>query len=370
MDHHCASPRTVRELIDRFLAWADAYYRHAPDPSTARRHPTGHLKNFRDALRWVPAEVLDRPPTAMSAECLMLVRDRLLEHRRRSGLPPTRSYVARVPKMIRFIFAWAARPPRRWVPVEVLIDLGNIERLRPGRSSARESSPVEPVSVEQIEATLAAIRRDLSRARSPRQAMALRRLAVLVIAHWSTGMRPGELVGLRLGELRFEGGVAVYRPHRHKCAHHGITRSIVIGPATARLLDEWSRVAALHKADRLFGRLTVNGYYQAVARICRRHNIEHWSPNRMRHAFAQRARTDGGLDVAQYLLGHQHRSTTEIYTRPVGAQAIDAVKRLEQPSGRSRSWIDPPARNSMSASRSWSPTVTASRGASASRSRK
>jgi hypothetical protein len=45
-----------------------------------------------------------------------------------------------------------------------------------------------------------------------------------------TGMRPGEACRIRLAEIDRSGEVWLYRPSRHKTAHHGHARVIAIGP--------------------------------------------------------------------------------------------------------------------------------------------
>ena len=41
--------------------------------------------------------------------------------------------------------------------------------------------------------------------------------------------------------------------------------------------------------------------------------VEHWSPNRLRHARGTEVRERDGIETAQATLGHQRMSTTEIY---------------------------------------------------------
>ena len=54
-----------------------------------------------------------------------------------------------------------------------------------------------------------------------------------------TGMRPGEVMALRTGDLDRSGEVWVYRPARHKTQDKGFARAIPIGPKAQAVLAPW-----------------------------------------------------------------------------------------------------------------------------------
>src|SRR5947208_491358 len=80
-----------------------------------------------------------------------------------------------------------------------------IPGLRKGRSTVREKPPVGPVP----DADVAAVRPHVCR--KVRAMIELQRL---------TGMRPGEVVIMRTGDLEMGGDVWIYTPSRHKTEHH------------------------------------------------------------------------------------------------------------------------------------------------------
>ena len=79
--------------------------------------------------------------------------------------------------------------------------LRTVSGLRHGRTKARESKPVTPVSEDQVELTLPYV--------SP-QISAIIRLQLL------TGMRPGEVLCMTSRDLDRSEDIWVYEPAKHK----------------------------------------------------------------------------------------------------------------------------------------------------------
>jgi integrase len=122
------------------------------------------------------------------------------------------------------MFRWAAE--NELVTATVHHALKTVPGLKRGRSEARESKPVRPVS----EANIDAIRPHVL---PPVWAMIeLQRL---------TGMRPGEVVIMRTIDIETTGRVWVYRPRTWKMEHHGGERRIYIGPRAQEVLEPWLR---------------------------------------------------------------------------------------------------------------------------------
>lgn len=323
-------PRTIDELCDRFLAWADGYYRRPPDPRTGVRHPTGETANLRSALRYLRAFAGDRDPRTFTAEDLAALRDRLLDRPAAEQL--TRAYINRIIGSVRRAFWWAARPGQRFVGIEVPTDLRLLPDLTFGRTAARESADIEPVPEEHFRATLDHLA-ELST--HPRRWRAALTLSQALQVHWLTGMRPGELVRISYGELRLERvppgllsgarDVMIYRPARHKTAHHGHIRRIILPPEAQRIVED-RRPWVASPTGRLWSYSTAS-YRTAVRRICEEAGVPVWSPNQIRHAFATRMREKAGINIVQIALGHRHISTTEIYAEPAMQAAIEAIFR-------------------------------------------
>jgi len=306
-------PRTVTELCDRYQAWADAYYqRPAPTPQQPnRRVPTGEAKNMRQAIKPLRATSAGKSPADVRAEDLIACQDWMIAR----GLS-VRVINAQINR-IRRVFRWAAKPGRRWIPSELLADLKLIEPIQPGRTAAPNHPKVQPVAWEQVSATMA--HADLEQ-------------ATMIELLWWTGMRPSELINMRIEHLTDEsdasGPLIVYRPPHHKTAHKGIKHVIHIGPEGCAVLRPW-----LRRCDRSDGPIwryqTANGLYLAIRKINKdpANKIDYWHPYQLRHAWATRMRKLCGLDVTQAAMDHQQASTTEIYAEPDRAAARDAIRK-------------------------------------------
>jgi len=160
-----------------------------------------------------------------------------------------------------------------------------------------------------------------------------------------TGMRPGEVLSMRVCDLDMSGVVWTYTPAEHKTEHHGHGRAVFIGPRAQTILRpflrpeltaclfspreaEQSRRSLDAKGQRGLGqretrrkthrrlgdRYTTESYRRAIARACELAGAPQWSPNQLRHNAATRLRREHGLDVAQTILGHRIGSAiTELY---------------------------------------------------------
>jgi integrase len=106
--------------------------------------------------------------------CLKAVREKMIEKKwcRKSVNDQT--------ARIKHVFKWAVE--NELVPPSIYHGLIAVAGLKVGRSGARESAPVRPVSQEQIDAILKHVSRQVS---------AMIRLQFL------TGMRPGEVCAMR-----------------------------------------------------------------------------------------------------------------------------------------------------------------------------
>jgi uncharacterized protein (TIGR02996 family) len=192
---------TVSEVLLAFLRWADGYYR-TPDGK-----PTHEIVELRLSVRPVRelyGHTLAREfgPKAMAA-----ARQKMID----AGL--CRTLINRRIDRVKRVFKWASA--EELVPVAVYQALRTLAGLRRGRSEVRESEPVQPVDDAIVEATLPHLGEHL------RAMIELQRL---------TGMRPGEVCGLRFAEIDRSGAVWLFRPRQHKTAHRGHERTIPIGP--------------------------------------------------------------------------------------------------------------------------------------------
>lgn len=124
--------------------------------------------------------------------------------------------------IVRRIFRWGVE--QELIPGSILHALGAVSGLKAGQSDAPEPKAVQPVAVEHVEACLPHM---------PVMVADMVRLQML------TGMRPGELVIMRSGDIDTSGTTWVYRPSRHKTLHIGKSREIALGPQAIQIAQRY-----------------------------------------------------------------------------------------------------------------------------------
>ncbi len=349
-----AGPLSVNELILAYWEFARRHYGFHEDPRRGDRYC------LRDALK-VVRELYGRTPARdFGPLALKACRRRMVE----KGW--SRTYVNAQVDRVRRMFRWGAG--EELLPGSVPQDLRAVASLRRGKTEARETERVRPVPQEHVDAALPFM---------PPAVRAMVRLQLL------TGCRPEEVCRLRPVDLdRSDPACWVYRPGsdegehgRHKTAHHGRDRLVLIGPRGQEVLRPFlgiepdtfcfsparserqrnearregrkspmtpSQAARLPKADRKRApsdRYDTHGYRRAIARACRRADAEArrrgeaapegepvvpaWAPNRLRHNRATELRRHG-LDLARTVLGHSKVETTLIYAE----RDLESARRL------------------------------------------
>jgi len=197
-------------------------------------------------------------------------------------------------------------------------ELSQVMPLKRNRSEARETSPVRPVGDEAVSATLAHM---------------MPNTADMVKVHRLTGMRPEEICAMRWSEIDTGRTPWVYRPADHKNGWRGQCRVILIGPKARAILERhretaypFSPVAAVYelmmqrrenaaqpsrtsRADPHARRKPRDhwdtcAYTKTIKAACRRANVDEWSANQLRHAFATEVRRAFGLEACRAVLGH------------------------------------------------------------------
>jgi integrase len=217
----------------------------------------------------------------------------------------------------------------------VLTRLQAVQSIMPGRGGV-EHDPKSPVEWDRVEATLPFL---------PEMVRAM------VLFQWHCGARPREVTELTTGEIDMRGPVWVARLKRHKTAHHGHDREILIPRPGQEVLVPWLRpelpdepiFSPLRVDDRQVKRASRKknkrqpgrsysraAYQQVVRRACKRGDIQAWSPNMLRHAFGTRLTESHGIEVAQVALGHRKPDTTTIYTATAKKRAVAALGGLDQ----------------------------------------
>lgn len=359
-DQFPAAPRvdlSVTELIARYWEWASGYY-------VKNGRPTGQLPKLQQSMRilrelYGSTMAIKFGPVALRA---------VQKHCVQSGR--CRNYVNAICAEIRRLYKWAAS--HEFLPASVYEGLKTVPGLQRGRSSARETDPVRPVSDAVVDATLPFL---------PAVVADLVRFQRLV------GCRPSEACSIRPCDVNCAGEVWEYVPAEHKTEHHGRERRIFIGPRAKRVLlpyllrpsdsycfspidSESNRIAELREnrkskvplsqIDRSKtspkrkpkGRYTKDSYNRAVARAVAKVNaarakqtedalgrtptteelkdvlLKKWSPNQLRHAVATDIRSRFGIDLAGTVLGHANLQTTAVYAERDFARAAEIMRQI------------------------------------------
>ncbi len=351
--------RLIVELVADYLRHMKGYHGDGPESEYHRIKPA--LKPLRELYGRTAA--VDFGPLEFKA-----LRQQFLK------ADWSRTYINANMHRVARMFRWAAGEGR--VPPTVPQALAMVPGLREGKTTARETAAVLPVDDATVDGTLPFM---------PSVVADMVRLQRL------TGMRPAEVCILRPCDLDRTGDVWIYRPQRHKTAHHGRERTILIGPkAQAVLLRYLARdhqaycfcprdSMAKHRAAKHAARVTprscgnmpgdnrksaprkkpgehytTQSYGRSIAAGCnkafphptlagvsrdkltpaqsielRTWRSEHrWSPNQLRHAAATEVRREFGLEAAQIVLGHSNANVTQVYAERDLAKGLEVAKRI------------------------------------------
>jgi integrase len=315
------SPLTVNELVLVYRRHAHQYYRKH---GQVTREATITDDVIRFLRRHHAATVLeDFGPVALDD-----LRDRMI-----TDLDWSRKHINKQVNRLVRMFTWAAE--KELVDPSVPLALKSLAGLKKGRTRARESAGVSCVDDAVVDATLPHLPEVV---------------ADMVRVQRLTGARPGEVCTLRPCDLDRSSDVWLYHPSEHKTEHHEKNRVIVLGPQAQRVLmpyllrpgqafcfspaDSEQRRRAKAAADRKTPlscgnhqgtnrvlwprrkptcRYTTDSYRRAIHRACKKHDIERWAPNRLRHTSATEIRKRYGIEAAQVVCGHESAEVTQIY---------------------------------------------------------
>jgi integrase len=287
-------PLLVKELVLRYWRHAEAYY-------VKNGRPTGEHRTIGYALKPLVRLFGSSPAADFGPKRLKLLRDEMIR------LGWSRRHINRQVGRVRRMFSWAAS--EELVSATVAGALREVAGLERGRSGAREKPEIKPVLDEVITATLAEL--------GPM-------VADMVRIHRLTGMRPGELLALRVEDIDRSGEVWTYTPAAHKTEHHDRRRVIFLGPQTQAILAPHLVRAG---SGRVF-KIERDGYRQAVLRACERAGVEPWHPNRLRHSAGTAIRARYGLEAAKAILGHSQVETTQVYAESDLVKARDVMREV------------------------------------------
>ncbi|MGC8635405.1 MAG: tyrosine-type recombinase/integrase [Candidatus Limnocylindrales bacterium] len=173
----------------------------------------------------------------------------------------------------------------RWALEEEEIDRSPMERMKAPRV------PDVPVPIVPPDAF-----RALLRTTEGRDFTSRRDRAILLLLY-DSGMRRGELAGLRLGDVDLKAGLA------YVTGKAGHVRAIRFGNTTAVALDRYLRLRRGHRlaaSEALWlgqdGPLTVGAFAQILAKRCAAAGLPRLHPHQFRHTFAHEYLADGGQE--------------------------------------------------------------------------
>lgn len=268
---------TINQLCIAFVKHAKAYY-------VKNGRITSEVSNIQTALR---------PLVKIHGKCLVSefgpaklkqVRELMVKN----GI--VRKSVNRGIGRIKRMFRWGAE--NEMVSTHILAAINSVPGLRYGRSTAVEADPIKPVPDEHIKAIESRVNRFVWG---------------MIQLQLATGMRPGEVRLMRMGDIDMSGEVREYRPQEHKTEHHGRQRLIFIGPK---------------------GQEIVTSYGRAIHNACDAAGITVWSPNQLRHNAATELRKKYDIETVRTILGHATGITTEVYAELDFEKARSVIGRV------------------------------------------
>lgn len=318
------SAPSIQELVSAYLEHADSYYVRADGT------PTQSIHKIRSTLDMLCDLHGDTPTTDFGPRKLKQVRNEWVAR----GL--ARRTVNNYTDELRRMFKWAVS--EELIPVTVYQALITVPSLRAGERGVAETKPVKPPPTKAVNAVRKIV---------PPQ------ICALIDLQLATAARPGELCGLRPCDIDTSEDLWFADLHHHKTKHHGHDRIIYFGPRAQRVLEPFlngrKKTAPLfspqeaeahryaqrpthrragqrpnpRKTRRGLGdHYTAHAYTKAIARACKHANVDHWSPNQLRHAAATKVRKKHGIEAAQVILGHSSITPTEIYAEKNQALAM------------------------------------------------
>jgi len=294
---------TVTELIAKYWQFAKGYY-------VKNGKTTDELPGLKIALQVLKQTYGNCSVDEVGPLALVAMQQKFIDRGN------CRRYVNQNIGRIKRCFRWGVA--QELVPVEVHQRLLTATGLRKGKTAARESRPVLPVSDEVIEQTILAINNLI--------------VADIIRIQRLTGCRPGEVVAIRPCDIDRETvkDIWLYYPESHKMEHKERHRCIVVGPKAQAILAKYffrdtDRRCFIRNNGEPF---EATQYAQAIKRACVKGKIEHWAPNQIRHKTATEVRKTYGLEGSQVVAGHAQASVTQIYAERDLDKAIQIMREV------------------------------------------
>jgi site-specific recombinase XerD len=173
----------------------------------------------------------------------------------------------------------------RWAVQEDEIDRSPMEHMTPPRVP---DSPVPVVSPDEFRRLLKT---------TEGHGFTDRRDAAILLTMYDTGMRRGEVMGLRIGDVELRERLA------YVTGKGGHLRAVRFGTKAAVALDRYLRLRRGHRhaeAEALWlgqdGPLTISWLAQLIAKRCTAAGLPRLHPHQLRHTFAHEYLANGGQE--------------------------------------------------------------------------
>ena len=314
---------TIEEAIQNYLR--DLAVGQSPQTVETYSQGLKRLKEFLVTAEHLPAEAASSLSVDHALECA-----KWLSEERAIAKSTLRTYLASISQFYSYLLR------------ERLVNLSatDVERMRDAYAKYRRgySRPLPKLPPEEaVHALLDAARRVEPDPNKPRLELARLRNIAMLEALRSSGMRVGELVGLKRDDLD-------YRQHSARVTGKGDKQRIVYFDDLAwnaiqqylKERNDGERGRALYQLP-LFARhdrrasnkvlpLTTDTVRLVFNVLARDANIEiAMTPHSLRHAFATKVlEATGDLAVVQDMLGHSSPATTRIYAKVSSKRMRDA----------------------------------------------
>jgi len=334
---------TVADVCNAFLDHSESYYGKSEQT------------NFELACRPLSELYATLKADEFEVVAFRACREWWLKDPKRS-----RQYVNRQMKRLIHVFKWGAG--EGMIPATIYQTLACVAPLKKGRTTAKDTEPIKPVSDSVVDATIKHL---------PAVVVAMVKFQRL------TGARPGELCAITPSMIDRSNAVWEIVFAEHKTAHKGKSRTVYVGPQAQLILlpyllrgadkscfspiEAEKQRKAIRTANRLtpasYGNRSKNvispkvgetynnqSYRKAIRYAClkafpvpkgstteaaKKWNSAHtWSPNQLRHSLATQVRKTDGLEAASILLGHSGLAITGCYAEQDREQAIAVVARI------------------------------------------
>jgi integrase len=310
-------PITVGDLITRFSAWSERYYRDAEGAET-REHG-----NFLHVLQPLKKMFGATPAAEFGPSRLIEFREELIRRQL------ARRTINRMIGRVRMVFRWSVS--RELIDVATLSRLQTLEPLAVNRGGKETSGARGSVPWEVVEKTLPFLPPLIQ--------------SFVTVAFFS-GCRVGELSRLTTAMVdRSDSSVWIASLDRHKTRHHGKSRKIYFGPQAQQHLLQWltpedpdqvifSPLRSDERQQKRTGKrlpgqvYSRNGLNQCLKRAIKRAGVASWSLAQLRYSAAVRITNSCDLETTRQVLGHSSLSMSQHYAQDADQAAREAAKTI------------------------------------------